>query len=311
MNMFAALNDTDSDDEGPKQTQKAPVPAPAAKVERKPERKPRAPQVRDGDRPPRAERDSGPYDGSDKVSNPAADRERQGKGKGERRERDGKGKGKGKGESRGDSGREFPRRSATGRGRENAKAGGGKFNWGKDDAQPPAEGAEAVEGETPAAPVERAPVVEEEPEEETMSLEEFEKAQAESMASLNLNKCIAAADVEAPDESMKMTDVANNVEDQYKLMFHAPEDRKKKHGRKEARVGAKQADLVLNMKYVDENADAGKGAGKGKGERRSKGDGAKGGRSSGKGQAPREAPAQGGKPSVDLSNDVAFPTLGA
>ena len=74
--------------------------------------------------------------GGDKVSNPAHDRERQGKG--ERRERvrspsslpimiercvsqSGKGKGgrgKGeKGESRGDSGREYPRRSGTGRGR--------------------------------------------------------------------------------------------------------------------------------------------------------------------------------------------------
>lgn len=263
------------------------------------------------DRPPRAERESGPYDGSDKVSNPAADRERQGKGKGERRS---EGKGKGKGASRGDSGREFPRRSATGRGRENAKSGGGKFNWGKDDAQPAAEGAEPVaEGAENAAPTAQAaePVVEEE--EETMSLDEFEKQQAEKLDALNLNKCEKKVVVEAADESAILTDAAKKVEDQYECMFHDSTKNRKDFGRKKGRSGAKQADQVLNLKFVDENADAGKGGGKGKGERRSKGDGAKGGRApAGKGQAPREAQApREGKPSVDLSNDLAFPTLGA
>merc|ERR1711906_78711 len=108
-NMFALLNDSDSDDDAPKQQQKP---------ERKPERKPR------NDRP-RDQEERGPYDGGDKVSNPAHDRERQGKGEG------GRGKGE-KGESRGDSGREYPRRSGTGRGREGNRGGGGRGNWGKD-----------------------------------------------------------------------------------------------------------------------------------------------------------------------------------
>jgi plasminogen activator inhibitor 1 RNA-binding protein len=298
--MFAALNDSDSDDEAPKQVQKAPAPAPVvAKVERKPERKPRAQQRED--RPPRTERDNAPYGGDDKISNPAADRERQGKGKGERRS---EGKGKGKGASRGDSGREFPRRSATGRGRENAKAGAGKFNWGKDDAQPPAEGAEPTEGaEAAPAPIEAAePVEEEEP---TMSLEEYEKLNTEKLAALNLNKREERV-VEADADAVVLDTSTKKVEDQYECMFHDLA----KHGRKDKgkknRAGAKQADLVLNMKFVDENADTSKG--KGKGERRSKGDGRKGGGASagnGKG-APREP-----KQNIDLSNDMAFPTLGA
>jgi hypothetical protein len=291
--MFAALNDSDSDDEAPKQVQKAPAPAPAAKVERKPERKPRAQRE---DRPPRAERETAPYGGDDKVSNPAADRERQGKGKGERRS---EGKGKGKGSSRGDSGREYPRRSGTGRGRENAKSGAGKFNWGKDDAQPPAEGAEPVDGaEVAPAPVEAAEPVEEE--EETMSLEEYEKAQADKLDALNLNKKEERV-VEA-DDDVVVLDSGTKIEDQYECMFHDLAKHNRKDKGKKSRAGAKQADLVLNMKFVDES-EGGKG-GKGKGERRSKGDGRKGG-------APSKGPAGGAKQNIDLSNDMAFPTLGA
>ena len=40
---------------------------------------------------------------------------------------------------------------------------------------------------------------------------------------------------------------------------------KKLFAKKEAREGYKQADQILNMKYVDPNADEGKGGGKGKG----------------------------------------------
>eukprot|EP00656_Telonema_subtile_P017649 TRINITY_DN194_c0_g1_i4.p2 TRINITY_DN194_c0_g1~~TRINITY_DN194_c0_g1_i4.p2 ORF type:complete len:304 (-),score=99.85 TRINITY_DN194_c0_g1_i4:325-1236(-) len=300
MNMFAALNDSDSDDE-PKQVV-AKAPAPAAKPERKPERKPRA-QAREGnDRPQRAERESGPYGGEDKISNPAADRERQGKGKGERRS-GGKGK-DGKG-TRGDSGREFPRRSATGRGRENPKSGGGKFNWGKDGAEgaaePTAEGAVASEG---AAAEAAEPVVVEEEEPETMSIEEYEKLQAEKLNALNLNK-YEERKVEADEDVVAIVRSAD-TETELALSFDGRK-KKKNHGRKGAKEGYKQADTVINMKYVDENADAGKGAKGGKGDRR-KG-GGKGERSS-KGGAPTAA-ASAPKASIDLSNDNAFPTLGA
>lgn len=328
--MFAALNDSDSEDEAPQAPKqvKAPAAAPvvAPKVEKKPERKPRT-QVRE-DRPerPRAERDNTPYDGADKIANPATDRERQGKGerkgkgeRGERGERRNEGKGaKGKGVSRGDSNREFPRRSGTGRERENPRSGGGKFNWGKDDGseKPPADGVEtaAVEGETEnATPAAQAaePVVEEE-EEKTMSLDEYEKLQTAKLAALNLNK-VAERVVEADADVQVLDDSTKKVEDQYECMFHDPAKQKKDFGRKKGRHGSKQADLVLNMKFVDENADAGKGErqGKGKGERRGKGDSRKGGAPSGKGQHRNEHRSEPSKQNIDLSNDMAFPTLGA
>jgi len=209
-----------------------------------------------------------------------------------------KGGGKGrKGESRGDSGREYPRRSGTGRGRENSRSGGGKYNWGKEgdqgektEAQP--EGAEAEQ--QPAAEAE--PVIEEEPEEETMSIEEYEKLQADK--NLNLNANTKERTVEKDDSLSEFTQTG--VEDQYECMFHDPTKVSKKVSKK-GRRGAKQADQVLNLKFVDESADAGKGKG-GKGRKGESG--GKGARSSGKGNA-------SSKSNIDLSNDMAFPTLGA
>jgi len=328
--MFAALNDSGSDDEAPQVHKKVTAPAPAAvavapKVDKKPERKPRA-QV-DSGRPPRAERDNTPYDGSDKVANPATEREHKGKGerkgKGdrgdprERRERPTEGKGKGKGQSRGDSGREFPRHSATGRDRENPRAGGGKFNWGKEDGSDKL----AVDGEVAAAEGaadEKAPVVAAEPiveeeEEKTMSLDEYEKLRAAKASALNLNK-VADRVVEA-DASAQVLDDSNKEQarDDFQLLFHDPKKPKQDFGRKKGRAGAKAADLVLNMKFVDENADAGKGerSSKGKGERRGKGDGRKGAAPAGKGQQREARSEHAPKQSIDLSNDTAFPTLGA
>jgi plasminogen activator inhibitor 1 RNA-binding protein len=291
-NMFALLNDSDSDDDAPKQ-QKAAAPAPA-KQERKPERKPdRKPR---NDRP-RDQEDRGPYDGGDKVLNPADDRKQ---GKGERR-----GKGKGKGGSRGDSGREYPRRSGTGRGREGNRGGGGKYNWGKDTDTTAAPAAEGAEGAEAAAEAAAAPVVEAEPieeEEPTMSFEEYEKAQADKMAALNSLNKYEEVTVKADDDVV--TKAEESIEDEYACMFHDPSKTKKDYGKKGARDGYKQADQVLNLKFVDENEGGGKGKG-GKGDRRQGGKGRQGG----KVMAPRDN-TSGGKANIDLSNDMAFPTLG-
>jgi plasminogen activator inhibitor 1 RNA-binding protein len=281
-NMFALLDDS-SDDEAPK-SKAAPAPAAAAnKPAGNKERKPRAP--REDNRKPRDEA-------------PREDGERnQGKG-GERRERS-KGKGRKGGESRGDSGREYPRRSGTGRGRENSRSGGGKYNWGKEGdqqapAEPQAEGEEKPEGAAP-----EAEVVEAEPEEENISFDEFEKQRLEKLANLNLNKPSEVREVEKDPTLVSFEHQA--VEDSYACMFHDPTKETKKVSKK-GRRGAKQADQVLNLKFVDESDNSG-GKGKGgKGDRR-KGDG-KGNRSGGKGN-------QSSKSNIDLSNDMAFPTLGA
>lgn len=97
----------------------------------------------------------------------------------------------------------------------------------------------------------------------------------------------------------------NGVEDDYACMFHDPSKVSEKKSKK-GRRGAKQADQVLNLKFFDESADsAGKGNGPPRGGKGRKGEsGGKGVRSSGKGN-------QSSKANIDLSNDMAFPTLGA
>jgi plasminogen activator inhibitor 1 RNA-binding protein len=215
------------------------------------------------------------------------------------------GKGKGKGGSRGDSGREYPRRSGTGRGREGNRGGGGKYNWGKDTDTTAAPAAEGAEGAEAAAEAAAAPVVEAEPieeEEPTMSFEEYEKAQADKMAALNSLNKYEEVTVKADDDVV--TKAEESIEDEYACMFHDPSKTKKDYGKKGARDGYKQADQVLNLKFVDENEGGGKGKG-GKGDRRQGGKGRQGG----KVMAPRDN-TSGGKANIDLSNDMAFPTLG-
>jgi len=131
-----------------------------------------------------------------------------------------------------------------------------------------------------------------------MSIEEWEKQQAEKLNSLNLNKNVEERTVEKDDSATALA--KEGVEDQYACMFHDPTKVSKKVSKK-GRRGAKQADQVLNLKFVDESADAGKGKG---GKGRDSGKGGKGARSSGKGNA-------GSKSNIDLANDNAFPTLGA
>merc|ERR1719313_344708 len=294
--MFALLNSSDSDDEAPKKQQAKPAAAPAAKPA-KTERKPR--NDRRDDRP-RAE-----GEGEKNNSNDRNDRREGGKG-GRREYNDrskGKGENRGKGGSRGDSGRDYPRRSGTGRGREGSRQGSGKYNWGKDTygAAPATEAPEPVEGAEPAAEGAEAPAPEVVVEEEdtTIGFDEWEKAQAEKMAALNSLNTYHERVVEVDDDVQEKAEDA--VEGEYECMFHTRDWSKKDHGRKQAREGYKQADQVLNLKFVDENADSGKGKGSGKGDRRqgAKGRGQKGG---------RDFAAQQGK-SVDLSNESAFPTL--
>lgn len=293
-NPFALLDEDGSDDETTKvQSKPAPAPAPAAQKPKQ-ERKPRAP--REDSRPS--------YD--DKGAHP----ERQ-SGKGGDNRRSGKGKGNRKGDraSSGDSGRDYPRRSGTGRGREVSKQGGGKYGWGKegDQSAPDAEKKEGVEA-APAEQTEPEQVIEEEPEEDNMSLEEYEKLQAEKLADLNNLNAGRGGRVVERDDSLNVLE-RDEVEDQYSCMFHDP-TKEKKHHSKKGRSGAKQADQVLNLKYVDEDSSSGH---KGKGDRRGgKGDG----RSQGKGdrRGPKGGNANHSKPAgsnIDLSNNQAFPTLGA
>jgi plasminogen activator inhibitor 1 RNA-binding protein len=72
-------------------------------------------------------------------------------------------------------GREFERRSGTGRGKEIKKGGGGGHNWGKagEDVPAPAATPDVAGGENAAA---EAPVVEEDP---SLTLEEYEKQKAQ------------------------------------------------------------------------------------------------------------------------------------
>lgn len=301
-NMFALLNSSDSDDEAPKKQQAKPAAAAPAAKPAKTERKPR--NDRRDDRP-RAEGEGRQnYDGDKNNSN-----DRREGGKGGRREYNdrskGKGENRGKGGSRGDSGREYPRRSGTGRGREGSRQGSGKYNWGKDTdgAAAPTETAEPVEGAEPAADGAEAPAPEVIVEEEdtTIGFDEWEKAQAEKMAALNSLNTYHEHTVEVDDDVCEKEEKA--IEDEYECMFHTRDWSKKDHGRKQARDGYKQADQVLNLKFVDENADSGKGKGSGKGDRRQ---GAKGGRGP---KGGRDFAGQQQGKSIDLSNDSAFPTL--
>merc|ERR1712086_1243026 len=143
-----------------------------------------------------------------------------------------------------------------------------------------------------------------EEEEPTMTFEAYEKANADKMAALNsLNKYEEV--VIENDDAVVLAPKAG-AEDEFALIFHDSSMDKKVFAKKEAREGYKQADQILNMKYVDPNADDGKGGGKRKGGKGDRRQGGKGGF-----QAPRDNQSSGGKANIDLSNDMAFPTLGA
>lgn len=324
-NIFALLDDDDNDDEGAPVQQKAPAAKPAAKKEevKKPERerKPKDDRRKGGGKGDREEKSNAPYDGSDKPAKPS-DTEGRGKGR-SRRYEDGEGGkggerrkgGKGKGASRG---REFDRHSQGGKGKGEAREGRGKYNWGEKTEGAPAEGenAEAAEG----ADGEKAPATEEaapEPEEEenTMSYDEYLKAQAEKgrVGPVLVERKISES--EKPEGSaLNSRDMGGQEDGMYGMIFSDYDGKHDKRGAKQQREGWVNSDDVLNMKFADPNKDAGKGGG-GKGdrpERRSKG-----GKNGGKGDAPRgggrgapqqRRPAQaGGK--IELDDANAFPSL--
>merc|ERR1711918_27672 len=101
---------------------------------------------------------------------------------------------------------------------------------GEKSEAPQEEGAPAEVAEN------QEPVVEEEPEEETLSIEEWEKQQAEKLAALNLNKEYEERTVEKDDSQQAFSQ--DGVEDQYACMFHDPTKVSKKVSKK-GRRGAK------------------------------------------------------------------------
>jgi len=295
-NIFALLDeDNDNEDDGFTVVAKTAKPAKAAPKE-EPKREARKQKT---DRPARGgkgdkRRDERPYDGADKSEPPAKDEGRKG-GKGERREGKGERK-RGKGGGR----REFDRQSQTGRGKGSAREGRGNYNWGdKTDgaSEPPADGAPA-DGENKAPP----PPEEEEEEENTMTLEEYMKAQANRAP---VGKVLQERKVEDKNEGFLKTREAENVghnDAMYGMAFHDYDGKHKDHEEKEAREGWVDADNVFNLKFVDPNAG-------GKGDRQGKG-GKKGSRNdrdrNGGGRGQKQGRPQG---KIELGDVNAFPSL--
>lgn len=314
-NLFAMLDEGDSDDDSaPVQKQAAPA-KPAAKKEEPKKadvaknkgggkgdrREPRGGNKRDN-------HDSGAYDGSDKPTKPA---DKEGRGKGRER-RDGE-KGERKGKGKGSRGREFDRHvSGTGRGKgEVAREGRGRGNWGEKTDDAPADDAEGQEGENKPRR-ERAPRTEEvpqEPEEEeepTMTFEEYMKSKEE----VHVGPVLEERKVTAEDSGFQYS--RGGIDSGVDCLFNDNYDGKHAdHEKKGAREGTVNADKLFNMKFVDPNA-GGKGD-----DRRSKGkggsgkSGGKGAQGGGKGarQTSQSRPQQQGGKSLELDDANAFPSL--
>merc|ERR1712227_1054912 len=266
---MGALLDDDNENEDDGFTVVAkPVKPPAKAAKAKEEEPKREVRKQKNDRPARGKgdkrRDDRPYDGTDKPEKPAQDEGRKG-GKGERRE------------------------------------GRGSYNWGdKTDGVPEGapEGTPASDGENKAPP----PVEEEEEEENTMTLEEYMKAQANKAP---VGKILTARKVdEGPMEGYLLTRDSNDVghdDEMYGMAFHDYDGKKKEHEEKEAREGWVDADNVFNLKFVDPNAG-------GKGDRQGKG-GKKGGRNDRNRDNGRGQKGQRPQGKLELSDVNAFPTL--
>jgi len=298
-NIFSLLDEDDNEnDDG--FTVVAKAAKPASKPAKAEEAKTQAPRERKKtERPPRGEkggnrRDRG-YDGEDKPSKPESEEGRKG------------GKGRDRGSKGGKKGgrREFDRHSGTGRGKGSSREGHGKFNWGEktDGAQEQTEDGAENENKPPA----EAPVVEIEEEEEdnTMSFEEYMKAKADQKS---VGPKLQVRQVEAKDEGFEYKRGGDGSEDaQAGLFFHDYDGKDKSHDEKEAREGWVVADSILNMKFVDPNAGAGKGdrgsKGGKKGGARNDRSNDRGGRGKGQGQRPQQ-----GK--IELNDTQAFPSLG-
>merc|ERR1712146_366332 len=231
-NIFALLDDDNENEDDGFTVVAKPVKPPAKAAKAKEEEPKREVRKQKNDRPVRGKgdkrRDDRPYDGTDKPEKPAQDEGRKG-GKGGRRE--------------------FDRHSGTGRGKGSAREGRGSYNWGdKTDGVPEGapEGTPASDGENKAPP----PVEEEEEEENTMTLEEYMKAQANKAP---VGKILTARKVdEGPMEGYLLTrdnDVGHD-DAMYGMAFHDYDGKKKEHEEKEAREGWVDADNVFNLKFV-------------------------------------------------------------
>jgi len=318
-NIFALLDDdNDDDDSGAPPQKQAPKQAPAKEKKEEPKKAEqrkgkggddRRPRQNNNRRDNREESDKQPYDGSDKPDKPA-EGERKG-GKGRRRE-DGDTRKKGKGNRN----REYDRQSGTGRGKgEEARGGRGKYNWGEktEGGTEAAPEGETAEGEKPAPEVE--PEVEEE--DNTMTFEEYMKSKKASPIGPILEERKVSQDEAAAGKAYRRGDADGGKSDEYLgtgMIFSEYNGKTKAHEEKEAREGWVTADTVLQMKFVDPNAGAGKGdrddrrGGKGKGSKSGKGsDRNSGGSKGGNNRAPR--PAQQSGKALELDDANAFPSL--
>jgi hypothetical protein len=318
-NLFALLDDEDND-EDTTPVQKAPAkPAPKAKSEEQPKKadnRERKQGGKGGDNrrggKDRNDNHQDAYDGSDKPIKPS---EGEGRGKGNRRRYDDGERGKGKGKGGNRRGREFDRHlSGTGRGKgEQARDGRGKYNWGEKTEGVAENAAGSADADVENKAPEEAPAPEpEEEEENTMTLEEYMKAQSEKG---RVGPVLEERHVEDKKEGFKYDRGAHGADEDsmYGMIFHEYDG--KHHGKdeKHEREGWVTADDVLNLKFADHNSGGGKGD---RGDRRSKGKkggdrGGKGGDRAGRG--PRGG-GGGGRPQVqqgkiELEDTNAFPSL--
>lgn len=312
-NIFALLDEEDNEADGFTVVQKT---KPEKKTEKpeesksQPAREQRKPKERTRGGKGDKRRSEDGYDGSDKAEKPDANETRKG-GKGRDRG-DGKGERRSKGKG---SRREFDRHSGSGRGKGESRGGHGKYNWGDkaDGAEPAGDDAESENKpprrerapREPRAEDAEEPEVEEE-EEDTISFEDYMKAQA---GKNKVGPAFEERKVAGSDEGfVRNRDGGDGHDDRmYGMAFHEYSGKTKKMEDKEAREGWVNADSVFNLKFVDPNSGGGKGD---RDDRRGKG-GKKGGKGrddsrSGRGNSRGSRPQQG---KIELDDASAFPSL--
>jgi len=213
----------------------------------------------------------------------------------------GRGRGGGRGRGRGDrpgGKRDFDRRSGTGRGKEVAKQGNGKYNWGKDNGEQPAEAAAApAEQETmltlddATATTEETPAQEPVPEEEvdnSMTFEEFQNSKVKVDAP-------SARGAEVDDSQWKSVSGFKKAEDDpfADLLVEKKLKSKGKKGKTLMHLDEFVGDDVRSSDRSDRRG--GRGRGRGRGGR---------GNNNGRGYNSRRSD------NVNLNDSSAFPKLG-
>lgn len=328
-NLFSLLADDEEADDGftvvqqkqPKENKKV---SQHKEADEAPKNQPARERKGKSERPPRAgkgnRREAESYDGTEKPVKPQDSEGRKG-GKGDRRERrdgeKGERRSKGKGDRRG---REFDRhQSGNGRGKgEETREGRGKWNWGDktDGAEPAADGDADTENKPPRereeATNEVHQEVEEEDEEETISFEDYMKAQA---SKTNVGPKLEERKIDAfegPAGFKTTRDKDDGGDDAlYGMAFHEYSGKNKAQADKEAREGwVQDVNSVLSVKFVDPNQAGGRDDRRGKGGKKGgKGrDDSRGGRGPGR-QARPQSQSAGGQGKFELEDTKAFPSL--